>query len=447
MSNLLRRKRQTYGFKGGVHPPDNKSLSAYKQIEKAPIPKRVWRPYIQHTGIRTQPVVKIGDYVKVGTQIGEAQGYVSVPTHASISGKVVNIAEIDHPVLPTRTLTCVIESDGQDIWEDSIKERDYKNFSKQELLNIIRDSGIVGLGGGAFPTYVKLSPAKEKPIDTIIINGCECEPYLTADHQLMLERAAEIVEGIRIVDKIIAPQKIIIAIEDNKPDAILIMQEAIYQEKKYSVVKVKTQYPHGAEKQLIKSILNRIVPVGGLPFDVGVIVQNVGTIYSIYEACRYNKPLVERLVTVTGSAIKEPRTLWVRLGTPVYDLIDFCGGYTEEPGKIIFGGPMMGVAQYNDELPTIKGTSGIIAIKKDDLKIDPEGPCIRCGRCVDTCPMNLVPCELNNLIHKKDFNRAKQYNLLDCIECGCCAYECPSKIKLVHSFIFAKRELKLLETK
>lgn len=429
-------------FNGGVHPVEHKELSAHKPLAKAPIPKRVWRPYIQHTGIPTRPIVAVGDIVKVGTKIGETQGYISVPIHASISGKVVQLEEIDHPVLPTRTLTCVIESDGQDIWEDSIKERDYQNFSKQELVTIIRDAGIVGLGGAAFPTHIKLCPPKEKPIDTLIINGCECEPYLTADHQLMLEKAAEITQGINIIAKILDVPRVIIAIEDNKPDAILILTDAVLQNNNYTVVKLKSKFPQGAEKQLIKTLLNREVPAGGLPMDVGALVQNVGTAYAIYEACRYNKPLIERIVTVTGAGVKEPKNLWARLGTPIYDLIKFCGGYTDEPGKIIFGGPMTGVAQYNDELPIIKGTSGIIVFKKDEIKIEEEGPCIRCGRCIEVCPMSLQPTLLNSVIKKRDFSKAKEYNVLDCIECSCCAYACPAKIKLVHAFMFAKRELK-----
>ncbi|MCX7785906.1 MAG: electron transport complex subunit RsxC [candidate division WOR-3 bacterium] len=442
MFKVLSRNRPFFGFKGGVHPKEFKELSAHKPIEKAPIPKRVFRPYIQHTGIRTKPIISIGDTVKVGTKIGEAEGYISVPIHASISGKVIDISEIDHPVLPTRTLTCVIESDGQDIWEENIKERDYQNFSREELISIIRDAGIVGLGGAAFPTYVKLSPPKEKPIDTLIINGCECEPYLTADHRLMLEKPNEIFEGAKIIAKILNVSQVIIGIEDNKPDAIKVMKQSISQDNRFSVVGLKTKYPQGAEKQLIKALLNRKVPSGGLPMDVGALVQNVGTALAVYEACRFNKPLIERVVTVTGSCIREPKNLLVRLGTPVYDLINFCGGYIKEPAKIIFGGPMMGIAQYNDELPIIKGTSGIVILSQEEVKVSEEAPCIRCARCVSACPMDLLPCELNNFIRKKEFEKAQAYNLFDCIECGCCAYVCPAKIKLVHAFIYAKRELR-----
>ncbi|MEO0072920.1 MAG: electron transport complex subunit RsxC [candidate division WOR-3 bacterium] len=436
-------------FAGGVLVREYKELSEHKPLTKAPIPKRILRPYVQHNLVRIRPTVNAGELVKVGTKIGEPEGRISVPMHASISGKVLRLEDIEHPILPTRALTCIIESDGTDQWEDYIKERDYWNFSKEELIGIIRDAGIVGLGGAAFPTHIKLSPPQDKVIDTVIINGCECEPFITCDHQLMLEKPEEIVEGARIIAKILSPSKVIFAIEDNKPDAIDAIKKALGKSNYFIVKKLKTKYPQGAEKQLIKTLLNRTVPQGGLPFDVGVVVQNVGTTFAIYEACRYNKPLIERVVTVTGNGIKEPKNLWVRIGTPVYELIEFCGGYTDEPGKLILGGPMTGVAQYTDDIPVLKGTSGIIVFKKSELKklgSEPsaEYDCIRCGRCIEVCPMRLQPTLLNNYIKKRDFASAKQNNVLDCIECGCCAYVCPARIKLVHAFVHAKREIRRL---
>jgi electron transport complex protein RnfC len=331
------------------------------------------------------------------------------------------------------------------MWEDRIKEQDYSRFSNEELIAIIRDAGIVGLGGGAFPTHVKITPPSEKPIDTLIINGCECEPYLTADHRLMLEKSKEIIEGAKIIAKVLGVTKIIIAIEKNKSDALEMLKQTISQETGISVISLKTKYPQGSEKHLIKTLLNQKVPSKGLPMDVGVIVQNVGTAHTVYEACRYNKPLVEKLITITGSGIREPKNLSVRLGTPVYDIVNFCGGYTEEPVKIIFGGPMMGIAQYTDEMPITKGTSGILVFTNKESEIIEEGPCIRCGRCVISCPMSLLPYELNNLIKMRYFSKAKQLNALECIECGCCAYVCPAKIKLVHAFKFVKNEITILD--
>jgi electron transport complex protein RnfC len=438
-------------FQGGVYLIDHKKSTAHKPSVKAPIPKRIWLPLIQNTGLPCRIIVSVGDKVKVGTKIGEAEGNISAHIHSSISGKVIEITEMNHPILPTRFLTCVIESDGQDIWEDKIKEQDCTNFSIEDLIDLIKNAGIVGLGGGAFPTHIKITPAKEKPIDTLIINGCECEPYLTADHRLMLEKASEIIEGTKILAKILQVKNIVFAIEKNKQNAFEQISNLLhinpnfnFENCKVKIVNLSTKYPQGSEKHLIKALLNRVIPAKGLPLDVGVVVQNVGTAHAVYEACRYNKPLVEKLITVTGTGINQPQNLWVRLGTPVNDIINFCGGYTSEPAKIIFGGPMMGIAQYTDEMPITKGTSGILIFTNQKAKIKDEGPCIRCGRCVNSCPMLLLPYELNNFIKKRYFAKAQENNILECIECGCCSYVCPSKIKLVHAFKFAKNEITLL---
>jgi electron transport complex protein RnfC len=433
-----------FSFSGGVHPPENKA-TAEKRIESAPIPHRVFIPFSQHTGIPSQPIIKVGDMVKVGTKIGEADGRISVPTHSTISGKVTEIREYPHPVLSRRSLTCVIESDGKDIWEEGIKWRNSTEFSSQTLIEIIAEAGIVGLGGAAFPTHIKLSPPKEKPIETLIINGCECEPYLTADARLMIEHPTEIIEGAMLIAKIINPKRIVIVIEDNKPLAIEKMREVVNQRSlPITVLAIKTKYPQGAEKQLIKAVLGVEVPSGGLPMDVKTLVQNVQTSYAIYEAVNFNKPLVEKVITVSG-AVKEPKNLRVRIGTPIIDLVNYCGGYLAPPHKVILGGPMMGIAQYNDELPIIKGTSGILVLTND--KIREESPCIRCGRCVKVCPMNLMPCLINSFVRLKAFDKAKEYNVLDCIECGCCGYVCPANIRLVHSFKFAKNEIWAREKK
>jgi Na+-translocating ferredoxin:NAD+ oxidoreductase subunit C len=429
---------------GGIYLSEHKESTQSKRIESAPIPLRVLIPFSQHTGIPSKPKVKVGDLVKVGTKIGDADGKISVPTHATISGKVTEIKEYPHPVIPQRILTCVVESDGQDTLEETIK-RAPTDFEIPTLINIIAEAGIVGLGGAAFPTHVKVSPPKENPIETLIINGCECEPYLTADYRVMVENAAEIIEGAKIVAKIVNAKRIIIAIEDNKLDAIAKMKQAIKEyEIPISVVTVKTTYPQGAENQLIKTVLGIQVPSGGLPIDVKALIQNVQTCYAVYEAVTFHKPLVEKVITVTGQ-VKEPKNLRVRIGTPIFDLVNFCSGYSEEPKKVILGGPMMGIAQFNDELPIIKSTLGVLILGDKDVKILEEQPCIRCARCVNACPMNLLPCTINDFVRHKNFARAQEYNLFDCIECGCCAYICPSQIQLVHAFKFAKNEILLKE--
>lgn len=422
-------------FSGGIHPPEFKSLTAGIPITEAPAPKIAIIPLSQHTGAPAKPVVKVGDAVKVGTKIGEAQGFISANIHATISGVVKKIDLYSHPVLG-EAQAVFIESDGKDEWETHTEERNYKDLSTDELIAIVREAGIVGLGGAAFPTSVKLSPPKGKTIDTVILNGAECEPYLTADHRLMLERAAEIIEGGRIILKILGARKGYIAIEENKPDAISKMSKF----KDFELCVMRTKYPQGAEKQLIKAITGREVPSGGLPFDVGAYVQNVGTAFAIYEAVKFGKPLVARVVTVTG-AVKKPKNLRVRIGTIFHDLIESCGG-SLNAAKIIMGGPMMGIAQPTDEVPVIKGTSGILVQSEQEVETAVEAPCIRCGRCVKICPMNLVPVQIADYVERKRFNEAKELGVLDCIECGSCAYVCPARRTLVHLFKYAKEELR-----
>ncbi len=428
-------------FKGGVHPPEWKHLTTHKKIEKMPPPKEVIIPLSQHTGTPATPLLSPKDKVKVGTKIGEIAGKISVPVHSSVSGVIKDLIYYPHPALPKPVLSYVIENDGEDTLDESIKERkNYLSLSKEELLEIIKDAGIVGLGGAAFPTHIKLSPPPSYKIDTIIINGAECEPFLTADDRLMQERPQDIIEGAKIIAKILGVENVIFAIEENKPNAIKEMEKTVKDFKAAKIVILKTKYPQGAEKQLIKAILNREVPRGGLPFMIGVVVQNVGTAVSIYEAVRFNKPLYERVITVTGDGVKEPKNLIVRIGTKIKDVISYAGGYNGGASRIIAGGPMMGIAQTSDETVIVKGTSGIVVLK-DAGKVYPEGPCIRCASCVDVCPMGLVPTELVRYAQTDRLDLAEKWGILDCMECGSCAYVCPSHIKIVQWIKYAKNEI------
>jgi electron transport complex protein RnfC len=421
------------GFAGGVHPPENKHTGK-NAIEVVPAPKKAYIPFSQHTGKPARPLVKKGDEVTIGMKIGEADGFISASVHASVSGKVLDIIDHPHPVIGS-SLCCVIESDASENWGSAlVTEQNINALTKEQLLEAIRQAGIVGLGGAALPTHVKLSPPKDKLIDTLIINGCECEPMLTADHRLMLEYSATVVEGAQLFQKILGASNLVFGIEDNKKDAIeLFTREGV------RVKQLRTKYPQGAEKQLIKAILKREVPRGGLPMDVGCVVQNVGTCYAALLAVKFHKPLIDRVLTVAGDGVKENKNVLVRIGTPVSDLIEFCGGYTVPPKKIVFGGPMMGVAQYSESVPVIKGTAGILVLQS--IRIAEEGPCVRCAGCVDACPMGLMPTELFNYVKHKRFELAEAYGVLDCIECGCCAYVCPAGIPLVHYLQYGKSEI------
>lgn len=377
------------GFYGGVYPPEYKELIKDKHIQKVGIPNKVVIPLSQHTGSLAKPVVTKGDYVKYGQKIGELTGKISSNIHSSISGRVIDICSWPHPVINQSVVSVVIESDGLDT-KIEIKKTyaDYFRYPVNELLNIIKESGIVGLGGAAFPTYVKLSPPKE--IDIVILNGCECEPYLSCDDALMQEYPKEIVEGLKIIMYILDVSKGIIVIEDNKPESIGLLKKAIYNEPNIEIIVVKTKYPQGAEKQLIKSVLNREVLSGGLPFDVGVIVHNIGTSYAIYQAIKTGFPLVTRVVTISGQYIQQPGNYEIRIGTLVKDVLKETGYNPQGPHKLVFGGPMMGIAQTNLEVPVIKGTSGILVLPVEDTESE-YFPCVRCCKCIDSCPMKLMP--------------------------------------------------------
>jgi electron transport complex protein RnfC len=428
-------------FSGGVHPAGNKQLTAHKPTIAAAIPKRAVIPLSQHIGAPTKPLVVIGQEVKRGEKISETTGFVSAPVHASISGKVVAIGSFPH-TLGADMPSVVIESDGKDEWVAGLKENpDYSLLSPDELKKLVQDAGIVGMGGATFPTHVKLSPPKEKPIDVVILNGAECEPYLTSDHRLMLEKSKEIVDGLKILMRILNVSKGYIGIESNKPDAIETITKAATGSPEIKVWPVKVKYPQGAEKMLIKAITGRTVPAGGLPMDVGVVVQNVGTAEAIYEAVRYGKPLIERYVTVTGRGVKDPKNFLARIGTPFSQLIEEAGGLNDSAAKVISGGPMMGMSQYTLEVPVIKGTSGILVLPKSEVSTKPYGPCIRCARCIDACPMKLQPSYIGLYIEKGRYEEAKEYNLMDCFECGSCTFVCPANRPMVQWVKKAKKEL------
>jgi electron transport complex protein RnfC len=432
----------TATFRGGIHPPDKKELSGRSPITEAKAPKIVVIPLSQHAGAPCKPLVSIGQEVKKGELMGEPGGFVSAPVHSSVSGKVIAIGEFQN-AMGRMVNSVVIENDMKDEWAALKDSPDYMNLSSAELKEKIKAAGIVGLGGAAFPTAVKLSPPKEKPIDAVLINGAECEPYLTADYRLMLEKPKEIVEGLKILMKVLDVRKGYIGIENNKPDAVAKMKEAVAGEQDITVLDLEVKYPQGAEKMLIKAILGREVPARGLPMDVGVVVQNVGTALAIYEAARYGKPLIERVVTVTGEGIKEPKNLMVRVGTKIAELIDECGGFKEEVAKVIAGGPMMGFALSSLDVPVTKGTSGILVLPEEGVAhAEDFGPCIRCGRCIDVCPMGLMPSMLSILSERGHYEEAKEYNLFDCFECGSCAFVCPSKRPVVQLVRLAKSMVK-----
>ncbi len=437
--------RQLHRFHGGLHLPENKAQSSGSPIRALPTPKRLTIPLAQHIGTAADVVVKVGEHVLKGQMIARAHGYVSVPIHASSSGTVVEIADhlIPHP--SGLSAACIIiETDGNDTAVADTLSADYTQLDPSELRNRIRQAGIVGLGGAGFPSFIKLNPGPNRPIATLLINGAECEPYITCDDRLMRERAQAVVDGAVILKYAVSAAECVIAIEDNKPEAAQALRDAIEQchATDFSVVVVPTLYPTGGEKQLIKIVTGREVPSQGLPADVGVICHNPGTAAAVHHAFALGEPLISRIVTVTGAGVREPGNVDVRVGTPMADVIAACGGYTDAAHRLLMGGPMMGFALGSDAAPVIKTTNCLLVAGREELPL-PQAPlpCIRCGACVDVCPANLLPQQLYWHVHAKDFDKVQDYSLFDCIECGCCAYVCPSHLPLVQYYRFAKTEI------
>jgi len=427
---------------GGVHPPENK-FSAGKSIEVLPLPKSVFIPVAQHIGGPASPLVNKGDEVKVGQVIAKSSSFVSTNIHSSVSGKVKKVDfSADSSGYPKQGITIEVADDewieGIDRSEDLVKQFD---LSGKEIVDKIHEAGIVGLGGATFPTHVKLVPPKGMKAEVLIINGVECEPYLTSDHRLMLEKADEILVGTQLLMKALGVNRAIVGIENNKPDAIQLLTDKAKDYEGICVEALKVKYPQGGEKQLIKAVTGREVPSGGLPIAVGVVVSNVGTAFAVYEAIQKNKPLIERVVTITGKAVKNPSNFKVRIGTPTQELIDAAGGLPEDTGKIISGGPMMGRAVQSADVPVTKGTSGILLMKTDAAKREEPITCIRCSRCVSVCPMGLEPYILKKLSEKQIYDRAEDEKVIDCIECGSCSYTCPSNLPLLDYIRYGKNKV------
>lgn len=435
------REERCAGYYGGVHPSEHKEFSEHLALQRFPEPKTVVIQMSQHLGAPANPIVQVGDHVKVGQKIGEAAGFISAPVHSSVSGTVVAIEPRMHATRGCEMTAVVIESDGKNELHESVQpHKSYEELTPDEIIEIIKEAGIVGMGGAGFPTCVKLKPAK--PVDTILLNGCECEPMLTADHRVLLEFADDIIYGLKAILKTTGAEKGLIVIEDNKPDAIEHLQAKVADIDNIDVFVAKTKYPQGAEKTLIKRVMGRIVPNGGLPADVGVVVSNISTVKAISDAIQTGMPLIERVATVTGPKIKNPGNFIVKIGTNVKELIDYCGGTTEDDVLIKMGGPMMGFALDDLNVPMMKGSNGIIAIDTDETE---PVACIKCGRCVDVCPMELSPLYFAKYADEQNWQGMKDMNVMNCVECRCCEFICSSKIPLVSKIKAGKlavRELK-----
>jgi electron transport complex protein RnfC len=434
-------------FRHGVHPEEYKEYTNDKVIERMPFVKEYFLPLSQHIGAPSTPLVKEGQIVKRGQKIADASGFVSVALHAPVDGTVEAVDLIDHP--NGKTVPGIrIKTDPFSSQQMEVHPQEDKLADKEAFISAIQDAGIVGLGGAAFPAHVKFSIPEDKHCTHLMLNGCECEPFLTCDHRVMAEYAEELIDGTMLLQKHIRADHIHIAIEANKPDAIENLRKVIARENApIEVVPLKVKYPQGAEKMMITAILGKEVPAGKLPLDVGVLVSNVGTIVALSQLFRKGYPLIERVVTVTGPGVKRPANVLVPIGTPMRELVEFCGGLSGEATRLLLGGPMMGMVQKSLDVPVIKGTSGILALSEKEVQPFETYNCIRCGRCLDACPLFLNPARLGAMARKGLWDDMEEYHVMDCFECGSCSYVCPSGIPLVQSFRVGKAMIREIKKK
>ena len=428
-----------FSFFGGVHPEENKLYACDKETQVYPAPDTVVIPMSQHIGAPCKPLVKKGDLVKMGQKIGDNQG-LCVPVHASVSGKVKSVGAMAHTNGST-VMSVVIENDHQDTLHEDIKPRtqeEVDNLTKEELIGIVREAGIVGMGGATFPTHVKLNG---QGVDTVIVNAGECEPFITSDDRLCREQPEKVISGLKIVMKIFGLKEGHIGIEDNKPEAVKALNACLSKEDGITVDVLPAKYPQGAEKQLIYAVTGREVPSGGLPAAVGCAVFNAATVKAIHDAVYDGMPLIQRIVTVSGDILMEPKNLLVRFGTSFNELLEACG-HSENPYKVLSGGPMMGAAQYDLSVPTIKGVNAITVLGKANKYDVQDSRCLRCGKCIDACPMKLMPVLMYKATQSNDVQEMKDNNIMDCIECGSCAYTCPASVPLVLCFRVAKQVIR-----
>lgn len=432
-----------FGFRGGVHPPENKIQTENMAVEEVKAPKMLYVALLQHIGAPLDPIIAVGDRVLKGQKIADSQAFMSSPIHSPVSGIVKRIEDHVFPLMG-RIKTVIIENDEQETWDELSKIEKWENVDRRTLLTMIREKGIVGIGGASFPTHIKLDPPADAKIDTLLLNGAECEPYLNSDNRLMIENPEKIVNGIKIIKKILGVNRAIVGIEENKPEAIASMRKAV-EGTGIEIAPLKTKYPQGGEKQLIKAVLDRQVPSGKLPSAVGVVVQNTGTAAAIYDGIVNGIPLIEKVVTVSGKGIINPKNVKIAIGTPFSYLLDYCGVNREVVDKLVMGGPMMGMAQFSEEAPVIKGTSGLLALTKEEINPYKTRACIGCGKCVEACPMGLEPLMFARLAAFEQWEQLKEYSLMDCIECGSCAYICPANRPLTEAIKIGKSKLRAMK--